>query len=113
MTFLVTGSLHLLSFPRAGPTTLLLLDTIRRSAQPSSSGLPQRKRTYFPNRTCGSESADRARTCSRTHDSGRFNLEASSLLSMNSYRCSDLKVSAGASSNLLSVFCIFLFRRLH
>jgi hypothetical protein len=95
----VTGSLHALSFPRARPTTLLLFDTIRRSAQSSSSGLPQRKRTYFPNRTWGRGSADRARTCSRTHDSGRFHLEASPLLSMNSYRGRHLKVSSWAANS--------------
>lgn len=38
---------------------------IRRSAQPSSSGLPQRNRTYLPNRMCGMGSEARERTCSR------------------------------------------------
>src|SRR5271166_776405 len=101
MTFLVTGSLHVLSFPRARPTTLLLLDTIRRSAQSSSSGLPQRKRTYLVNRTCGIGSIDRLRTCSRTQDSGRFHLKASSLLSMNSYLFGESTALVAVSRHLM------------
>src|SRR5271170_4467109 len=58
---------------------------IRRSAPPSSSGLPQRKRTYLPKRTWGNGSAARDRTCSRIQVSGRAHRDASSLLSMNSY----------------------------
>src|SRR5580700_9600251 len=108
ITFLVTGSLHALSFPRARPTALMLLDTIRRSAQSSSSGLPQRKRTYLPKRTCGMGSVERDRTCSRIHDSGRPQRAASSLLSMNSYRLSDLKVSVALSPSL-SLSCISRF----
>src|SRR5262249_58417131 len=72
ITVLVASSLHSISFPRARPTFLLLPDTIRRTAQPSSSGLLQRNRTYLPKRTCGIGSPDRMRTCSRIHDSGKF-----------------------------------------
>jgi hypothetical protein len=108
ITLLVTGSLHVLSFPRARPTTLLLLDTIRRSAHSSSSGLPQRKRTYLPNWTWGIGSIERARVCSRIHDSGRFHLEASCLQSMNSYVCSELKDSLRMSPGWPVVFCMLL-----
>jgi hypothetical protein len=41
---------------------------------------------YLPNRKCGNGSDERERTCPRIQDSGRAQRNASSLLSINSYR---------------------------
>src|ERR1035438_8358257 len=82
---MVTSSLHEISFLRTRPASLLLPLTIRRSAQSSSSGLPHRKRTYLPKRTCGRGSSLLVRTRSRTQVSGTLQRTASCLQSMNSY----------------------------
>src|SRR5271157_1379800 len=85
IALLVAGSLHCRSFPRIRPAFLLLAEIIRRSIHASSSGLPQRKRTYLPKRTWGKGSVERLRTCSRIHDSGRHHRLARVPLSTNSY----------------------------
>ena len=82
---MVTNSLHAISFLRTRPASLLLPFTIRRSAQSSSSGLPHRKRTYLPKRTCGNGSSLLVRTRSRTQVSGTLQRIASCLQSINSY----------------------------
>jgi hypothetical protein len=69
---------------RCDHRALRVPDTMRRSAQTSRSGLRHRKRTYFPNLMCGIGSAERARTWSRTHDTGSDQRVASSTESINS-----------------------------
>src|ERR1035438_3890537 len=98
---MVTSSLHAISFLRTRPASLLLPFTIRRSAQSSSSGLPHRKRTYLPKRTCGNGSSLLVRTRSRTQVSGTLQRTASCLQSMNSY--------CAANTPLLPASSLFAF----
>jgi hypothetical protein len=68
--------------PDEGHSVRLRELTMCSASHPSSSGLPQRNRTYLPKRICGIGFVARLRTCSRTQLAGRTQRRASSTESM-------------------------------